>query len=121
LTGRYPQRMGITDWIPGRKDTPDQRLKQIPTRTELPLDEVTIATALKKQGYATALVGKWHLGGKGFEPTKHGFDVNIAGDETGSPRSYFSPFENKNGKMPGLEKSEDGEYLTDRLTTEAEK
>jgi arylsulfatase A-like enzyme len=121
LTGRYPQRMNITDWIPGRKDAPDQRMKRPEIRNELPADEVTIAQVLKKNGYATALIGKWHLGGKGFEPTRFGFDVNIAGDETGTARSYFAPFENKVGKMPGLEKAEDGEYLTDRLTTEAEK
>ena len=66
-------------------------------------------------------MGKWHLGGKGFEPEKQGFDVNIAGDQTGTPRSYFAPFENKLGKMPGLEKAEAGEYLTDRLAAEAEK
>jgi arylsulfatase A len=121
MTGRYPQRMNITDWIPGRKDMPDQRLKRPEIRNELPLEEVTIAEALKERGYATAIMGKWHLGGKGFEPTKQGFDVNVAGDETGTPRSYFAPFENKNGKMPGLEKAEPGEYLTDRLATEAEK
>ena len=66
-------------------------------------------------------MGKWHLGGKGFEPEKQGFDINIAGDQTGTPRSYFAPFENKLGKMPGLEKAEAGEYLTDRLALEAEK
>ncbi len=121
MTGRYPQRMNITDWIPGRKDTADQRLKRSEISNELPLEETTIATALKKRGYVTALMGKWHLGGTGFEPEKHGFDVNIAGDQTGTPRSYFSPFENKQGKMPGLEKAEDGEYLTDRLAAEAEK
>ena len=121
LTGRYPQRMNITDWIPGRKDMPDQRLKRPEIRNELPLEEVTIAEALKKNGYVTAIMGKWHLGGKGFEPTRFGFDVNIAGDETGTPRSYFAPFENKQGQMPGLEKAEEGEYLTDRLAAEAEK
>jgi arylsulfatase A len=121
MTGRYPQRMNVTDWIPGRKDLPDQRLKRPAINNELPLEEVTIAEALKKRGYATAIMGKWHLGGKGFEPQKQGFDVNIAGDETGTPRSYFAPFENKNGKMPGLEKAEEGEYLTDRLALEAEK
>jgi len=121
LTGRYPQRMNITDWIPGRKDAPDQRLKRPEVRNELPLDEVTIAKVLQTNGYATALIGKWHLGGKGFEPTRFGFDVNIAGDETGTARSYFAPFANKSGTMPGLEKAEDGEYLTDRLTAEAEK
>jgi arylsulfatase A len=121
LTGRYPQRMNITDWIPGRKDSPDQRLKRPEIRNELPLEEITIAKLLKDHGYVTAHIGKWHLGGKGFEPEKHGFDLNIAGDETGTPRSYFAPFENKLVKMPGLEKAEPGEYLTDRLTTEAEK
>jgi arylsulfatase A-like enzyme len=121
MTGRYPQRMNITTFLPGRPDRPDQRLKQPAVRLELPLDEITIAEALKKEGYATAHIGKWHLGGKQFAPDKRGFDLNIAGDETGSPRSYFAPFENKSGKMPGLEKAEPGEYLTDRLTTEAEK
>jgi arylsulfatase A-like enzyme len=120
LTGRYPQRMNVTDWIPGRPDSPEQRLKSPESRKELPLDEVTIARVLQKNGYATALIGKWHLGGKGFEPTRFGFDVNVAGDETGTARSYFAPFENKTGKMPGLDKAENGEYLTDRLTTEAE-
>ena len=121
LTGKYPQRLNITDWIPGRGDRPDQRLKPPPIRSELPQNENTLATALRAQGYATALIGKWHLGGKGFEPERFGFDVNIAGDETGTARSYFAPFENKQGKMPGLEKAEAGEYLTDRLTTEAVK
>ncbi len=121
LTGKYPQRVNITDWIPGRKDMPEQRLNRPAIRNELPLEEVTIAKALKEQGYTTASVGKWHLGGAGFEPTKFGFDVNIAGDQTGTPRSYFAPFENKTGKMPGLEKAEPGEYLTDRLAAEAEK
>src|SRR5580693_6365719 len=68
LTGKYPQRLNITDWIPGRGDRPDQRLKPPQIRNELPLEENTIAKALKSQGYATALIGKWHLGGKGFEP-----------------------------------------------------
>lgn len=121
LTGKYPQRANVTDWIPGRKDMPDQRLKQPTIRNELPLEEVTIAEVLKQRGYATGHIGKWHLGGKGFEPEKQGFDVNIAGDETGTPRSYFAPFENKGGRMPGLERAPEGEYLTDRLAAEAEK
>jgi len=121
LTGRYPQRMNITDWLPGRPDSANQRLKQPEIRNELPLAEVTIAEALKARGYATAHIGKWHLGGDGFDPTKQGFDLNIGGDHTGTPRSYFAPFENKQGKMPGLAQAEAGEYLTDRLTTEAEK
>src|SRR5262249_1283901 len=87
-----------------------------------PLEETTLGEALKRAGSATAHVGKWHLGGKGFEPQRQGFDVNVAGDESGSPRSYFAPFKSKDGRfMPGLEEAPDGEYLTDRLTAEAEK
>ena len=127
LTGKVPARVGITDWIPGRSDRPDQRLSQPKFHHELPLAEVTIAEALRAAGYATAHIGKWHLGGAGFGPLEQGFDVNIAGDHTGTPRSYFAPFEGKRGgeaapiKMPGLEVAQKGEYLTDRLGDEAVK
>jgi arylsulfatase A-like enzyme len=121
MTGRYPQRMNMTDWLPGRPDRPDQKLKRPVIRQELPLEEVTIAEALKARGYATALVGKWHLGGEGFEPQKQGFDFNVGGEHIGTTRSYFAPFKNKQGVMPGLENAAEGEYLTDRLTADAEK
>lgn len=121
VTGKHPARLHLTDWLPGRRDMPSQKLSRPMIRQELPLEETTIAEALKQAGYATAIVGKWHLGGKGFEPQRQGFDLNIAGDHTGTPRSYFSPFENKDGKMPGLESGAPGEYLPDRLTTEAER
>jgi arylsulfatase A-like enzyme len=121
LTGKYPQRFDLTDWLPGRPDRPDQKLLRPRLRTELPLEEVTLAEALKAAGYATAHVGKWHLGGKGFGPREQGFDLNVAGDHTGTPRSYFAPFRNKDGVMPGLEDAPDGQYLTDRLTDEAVK
>jgi arylsulfatase A-like enzyme len=123
LTGRHPARLNLTDWLPGRPDRPDQRMSRPVIRQELPLEEVTLAEELKTAGYATAHIGKWHLGGKGFEPTKQGFDINIGGDETGTPMSYFAPFQNRMGTrtMPGLEDAPAGEYLTDRLTAEAEK
>jgi len=121
MTGKHPARLHLTDWLPGRSDMPSQKLSRPIIRQELPLEETTIAEALKQAGYATAIVGKWHLGGEGFEPQRQGFDLNVAGDHTGTPRSYFFPFENKDGKMPGLESGAPGEYLPDRLTTEAER
>ncbi|MEQ2007692.1 MAG: sulfatase-like hydrolase/transferase, partial [Limisphaerales bacterium] len=126
MTGKYPARLHLTDWLPGRGDRPDHRLARPQINQQLALDEVTIAERLKAAGYVTAHVGKWHLGGEGFEPQKQGFDINIAGDSTGTPRSYFAPFggKGKEGKfisMTGLADAKDGEYLTDRLTTEAEK
>ncbi|TXT28085.1 MAG: sulfatase [Planctomycetota bacterium] len=122
VTGRYPQRFQLTDWLPGRPDRPDQRLNRPTLRNHLPLEAVTIADLLKPAGYVCGSIGKWHLGGEGFEPTKQGFDLNIAGDAAGSPQSYFAPFSKPNGKAtPGLNDAPEGEYLPDRLTTEAEK
>ncbi len=119
MTGKYPARLGITDWLPGRPDNPNQPLARPKLVNALPMEEMTIAERFKAAGYATGHIGKWHLGGEGFGPEKQGFDVNIAGDHTGTPRSYFAPFRNKLGAMPGLEKAKEGEYLTDRLADEA--
>lgn len=122
MTGKYPARLNLTDWLPGRPDRPDQKLLRPNILQHLPLEEITLAEELKSAGYVTGHVGKWHLGGEGFEPTRQGFDVNIGGCEAGTPFSYFAPFKNRQGRfMPGLESAPDGEYLTDRLTAEAEK
>jgi arylsulfatase A-like enzyme len=121
LTGKYPARLNLTDWLPGRPDRPDQMLLRPVINQQLPPGEATLAEVLRGAGYATASVGKWHLGGADFAPQQRGFGLNVAGDEAGSPRSYFAPFRGKDGRfMPGLEKAPEGEYLTDRLTAEAE-
>ncbi len=114
LTGKYPARLHLTDWLPGRSDRPDQMLNRPIFLDHLPLEEVTLAEALKEAGYRTAFIGKWHLGGKGFFPEQQGFDLNIGGCEKGSPPSYFSPY-----RIPNLLNGPEGEYLTDRLTEEA--
>ena len=116
LTGRYPARLHLTDWLPGRPDRLDQRLLRPKIVRQLPLEEVTLAEALKPAGYVCASIGKWHLGGPGFLPTDQGFDLNIGGNASGSPSSYFPPY-----RKPNLPEGAPGEYLTDRLTTEAER
>jgi arylsulfatase A len=116
LTGKYPARLGLTDFIPGRAHWPTAKLIPPPFHQELPLDEVTIAQALKPLGYVSASIGKWHLGGPPFYPDKHGFDLNVAGTEKGQPSSYFGPFD-----LPNLQGGTRDDYLTDRLTIEAEK
>lgn len=119
MTGKYPARLQITDWLPGRPDNPAQKLRRPMLRQHLPLAEVTLAEALKSAGYATASIGKWHLGGEGFGPTQQGFDLNVAGDSAGSPMSYFAPYQRNGRFIPGLEQAPEEEYLTDRLTAEA--
>jgi arylsulfatase A-like enzyme len=120
MTGKYPARLHLTDWLPGRGDLPGQKLKRPAFRQELPLEEITLAERLHEAGYATAHIGKWHLGGAGFEPQKQGFDLNIAGTDSGSPPGYFAPFERNGRKIPGLHNFTQGEYLTDVLTNAAE-
>jgi arylsulfatase A len=121
ITGQYPQRLNITDWLPGRPDRPDQRLNRPTLSNDLPATAQTLPGLLKSAGYTTIHVGKWHLGGANARPQDRGFDVNIAGDHTGTPLSYFAPYVGKGKQaMPGLEVAPEGEYLTDRLTAEAE-
>ena len=121
LTGKHPARLHLTDWLPGRRDSPAQKLARPTIRQELSLEETTLAEALRPAGYTSAHIGKWHLGGAGFEPERQGFDRNIGGDETGTPLSYFAPFQRDGRFMPKLETAPPGEYLTDRLTAEAER
>jgi arylsulfatase A-like enzyme len=120
LTGQYPARLHLTDWLPGRSDRPAQKLNRPAFHPHLPLTETTLAEVLKAAGYTCASIGKWHLGGAGFEPEKQGFDLNIAGDAAGTPLSYFAPYQKNGRTLPGLEQAPAGEYLTDRLTAEAE-
>lgn len=120
LSGKYPARLNITDWIPG-KDPKDQPLLGTKDKHELPLSETTIAERLKAEGYQTAFFGKWHLGEPGFFPEDQGFDLNKGGHWAGQPGAYFYPYKNKRPRwdVPGLAGGKEGEYLTDRLTTES--
>ena len=117
LTGKYPARLKLTDWITGRRDFPFQRLSNVKGLQHLPYEEQTLAETLRAAGYRTAAIGKWHLGSEPSGPQAHGFDHHVPQDwPRGAPnRTYYSPF-----NLKGLEGPKD-EYLTDRLTAEAEK
>ncbi|MCX8155432.1 MAG: sulfatase [Verrucomicrobiae bacterium] len=113
LTGKYPARLHLTDWIAGHA-RPYARLKPPAWTKYLPAEELTLAEALKPLGYATASIGKWHLGGTNSYPEKHGFDFNLGGTDRGQPPSYFAPY-----KIATLPDGPAGEYLTDREAAEA--
>ena len=136
MTGRYPARLGVTDWIrarfqggkiPENKKNPteyvagkDRKLLCPPNALWMELDEITIAEALKPAGYTSCHIGKWHLGADDWYPDKQGFDFNIGGCDFGQPPSYFDPYSRKRqGSIPTLSPRREGEYLTDREADEA--
>lgn len=137
LTGQYPSRLGITDWIrgdyvkdrrpaelvelPGYTGEPHQRLACPANVHQLPHEAVTLAERLQSRGYATGYIGKWHLGDEGFLPTEQGFDINYGGYGYGQPPSYFDPYSTRKlpRGIPTLVPRSRGEYLTDREAAEA--
>ena len=121
LTGLYPARLHLTDFIPGDVDPRKHKLLRPEFHQELPLETVTIAERLQEAGYVTAAIGKWHLGGAGFEPERHGFQIAMGGFERGSVQSHFAPYLKNGRQLPGLENPPEGEFITERLATEAEK
>lgn len=143
LTGQYPARLRITDFIPGHpvSNTP----LSIPDWTQqLDLDHTTVAEILLDSGYRTAHFGKWHLTPRDrndnpnsdgdypqYYPDKQGFEFNFGGCERGAPASYFWPYgrgatleerkaNNTYRTLPHSNVNEET-YLTDHLAMEAEK
>ena len=123
MTGKFTARHGITDWIGAPTGIEWQKKgrfsKLLPPEyiENLPAENITLAEALKQNGYNTFFAGKWHLGEEGSWPEDHGFDVNIAGIGAGSPKGgYFSPFNN-----PKLKDNVKGENLSMRLADETAK
>jgi arylsulfatase A-like enzyme len=122
LTGRYPSRTGITDYInAGGGNQPQKwrrntRLLPASYKDRMAHREVTLAEALSESGYATFFAGKWHLGPESHWPRSHGFDVNRGGITRGGPyggKKYFSPYGN-----PRLKDGPPGEHLPARLAAE---
>jgi len=117
MTGKYPTRVDATNFFSGKRAG---TFLPATLNDRMPLDELTIAEALKEHGYSTFFAGKWHLGPtEDFWPEKQGFDVNQGGWLRGGPyggKKYFSPYGN-----PRLTDGPAGEHLPDRLATETAK
>lgn len=122
LTGRWPQRSGVTDFIGAaqpEKWKGNTKLLPAAYADRLARDEVTLAEMLKQDGYSTFFAGKWHLGPQGWWPEDQGFDINMGGVDRGGPYAggkYFSPYDN-----PRLPDGPPGEHLPDRLARETAK
>jgi arylsulfatase A-like enzyme len=137
MTGMYPARTHVTDWIPGHAR---RNAKMLPPKWTQHLEHrhSTIAEILHGAKYRTAHVGKWHLTPRSsdpkvvgvYYPERHGFDVNIAGNQWGAPGSYHWPFVRKRRNRPAIEGlqarvanfpkgGKKGDYLTDTLTEHA--
>jgi arylsulfatase A-like enzyme len=119
-TGKSPVRTGITDYISVKgSNQPEQwkkNTKLLPANytPQLALEEVTIAEALKENGYRTFFAGKWHLGDDGFTPEEQGYEENQGGYHYGTPPGgYHSPYRN-----PKLTDDDPGAELPLRLGRE---
>lgn len=135
LTGKYPARLHLTDWIrpavwrSGSEDPetyiaePGKKLLCPHYPLQLDTVEVTLAELLGNVGYSTKHIGKWHLGGQGYLPEDQGFDSNFGGCDFGQPPSYYAPYDAEwaPGGIPGVLPKNRQEYLTDREAEEAVK
>ncbi len=136
LTGRYPARIGINDWIRGSFSgvTAENALRNNSSGYDTLLNaklltpknphwmensEVTLAELLKENGYTTCHIGKWHLGFDDWYPEQQGFDENYGGSDFGEPPNYFDPYESGRYVIESLPSRKHGEYLTDREGDEA--
>jgi arylsulfatase A len=85
LTGKTPARLHLTTFLPGRGDMVSQKVLHPEIEMQVPLSEKMLPRYFKEGGYATAAIGKWHVGGKGFGPLEQGFDVYHPGQANTKP------------------------------------
>ena len=114
MTGMYPARLHCTDFIAGQ-NRPFAKLRIPDWTKQLESRHVTIAEAVKKSGYRTAHIGKWHLNAKTgagksqTDPKSQGFDLSVT--RPSGSKGYFL--------KDGTRSSEGTNYLTDWLTDQA--
>jgi arylsulfatase A-like enzyme len=128
LTGQEPGRLRLTIPAGHAKPTilrpsesffaaPNEKVACPASRTRLPNEYLTFAEVLKNQGYATAFMGKWHLGSHPYIPENQGFDVVVGGRRHPGPPPpgfYFAPWE-----CDTLPVVQNGTHISDMLTDEA--
>ncbi|MFO8018715.1 MAG: sulfatase [Promethearchaeia archaeon] len=133
LTGQAPPRNGITDYLrpwsdwflPLNSGPHDFADNELPEDTNFRMDTqlITMAQMFRKCGYATGIIGKWHLSGYDkdgvkYGPSNYGFDEVLLSEQRGiGSGSYFHPYKKVDPTIkPKLGKNE---YLVDRMNYEA--
>lgn len=131
LTGKYPARTGITDWIRAKfqggsgialptdyEENEGKEWKTPKNQGFLVHEEITLAERLLPYGYTNLHIGKWHLGEEGHYPEDQGFHYNIGGNDLGQPPSYFDPYlpekPIQHYHLNNLPARKAGEFLMDR-------
>ena len=106
LTGKYPPRTGVTDFIGGNRAG---KLRPAPYQHQLALEEVTLAEAVREAGYMNFFAGKWHLGAGAYSPNAQGFGPGLIG----SGQFFYPPTD-----LPPPNPKDDPK-TTDRIADEA--
>lgn len=128
LTGQYPGRLNFTaasgheesvilEPHASKRAAPDKPATVPQSRTRLPIEYVTYAELLCEAGYATAFMGKWHLGREPYLPENQGFETVVGGRQHPGPPPpgrYFAPW-----NVDTLKDFPDGTHITDALTDKA--
>ena len=116
LTGLYPPRHGITQYLPGNKRADSKRpVIQADLPPGLDTQFTTLAEVFQEAGYATVSMGKWHLGAEEFYPEQHGFDLNVGGTDAGHHSRFYPPYLADPETLPG----EPDEHITHCLQRNA--
>lgn len=119
MSGRYPARVRVTDYIGGPQPEQARTMARYRNRSMLPapyqkqlaLEEVTLGEAFKEAGYATMYAGKWHLGGAKFSPEEQGFETVFSFGPQGGP-GKAGYFEKRDGEADA---NAEGDHLDLRL------
>ena len=105
MTGKFPVRTGVTDFIGGKRRG---RFFPAPNQDHLALEEVTIAETLRDAGYTNFFAGKWHLGTGDYSPRAQGFSAELRGES-----QFFYPLGS------GIPDSKDDPKTTEQIADEA--
>lgn len=109
MSGQWTPRHEIyTVGTSERGKSKHRKLIPTPNNEYMPEDNLLIPQILKQNGYITCHSGKWHLNDN---PLRSGFDVNIGGNHSGNPGSYYPPYK----RVPALTAPSDDYYLTNLI------